>query len=83
MTWNYRVVKYANGSGFGLHRVFYNADGSEKTMSESPVSFFGKTRDEVYENLCLAKMDAMKRPIFNESANWGIDGMIKGIADAN
>jgi hypothetical protein len=23
MSWNYRIVRYRNGEGFGLHEVFY------------------------------------------------------------
>lgn len=23
MSWNYRIVEYADGSGFGLHEVYY------------------------------------------------------------
>ena len=29
MTWNYRVVKYSDGSGYGLHEIYYDDDGVE------------------------------------------------------
>ncbi len=33
MTWNYRIVKYADGSGFGLHEVGYNLMGEPVSMT--------------------------------------------------
>jgi len=71
MSWNYRIVKYASGKGFGLHRVRYNAEGEEMSMSELPVTFAGDTPAEVVDELVLAKMDSTRRPVFVEPAGWG------------
>lgn len=39
MTWNYRIVRYPNNEGFGLHEVYYDKDGQSWGMTESPTSF--------------------------------------------
>jgi hypothetical protein len=66
MSWNYRIVKYADGSGFGLHEVHYDKKGREISMTENLASFAGDTAEEVRSSLMMAKMDAYKRPVFDE-----------------
>ena len=39
MSWNYRIVEYRDGSGFGLHEVFYDDKGQPWSMTEQPASF--------------------------------------------
>ena len=46
MSWNYRIVKYANGDGYGLHEVFYDAAGNPKSMTAEPAGFVGDTPGE-------------------------------------
>ena len=70
MSWNYRIVKYANGSGFGLHEVFYNAEGKEIKMTKNAAGFTGETPEDVRGGLLMAKADAHKRPIFEEPPQW-------------
>ena len=70
MSWNYRIVEYANGSGFGLHAVFYGADGEAMKMSDRPTGFAGETPEEVRSDLIVAKMDATRRPVFKEPDGW-------------
>jgi len=70
MTWNYRIVKYADESGFGIHRVHYDSDGKETSMSENPAGFCGDTPEEVCDSLVMAKMDACRRPVFDEPMDW-------------
>lgn len=72
MTWNYRIVRYANGSGFGLHEVHYSADGKETSMTENPAAFVGDTAIEVRSSLVMARMDAYRRPVFNEPPEWAV-----------
>jgi hypothetical protein len=74
VTWNYRIVKYADDSGFGLHRVHYDKDGKEIRMAESPAGFTGDTAAELRDALMLARMDARRRPIFDEPPEWAADG---------
>lgn len=70
MSWSYRIVKYADGSGFGLHEVHYGPDGKESTMTEKPVGFFGDSPEDVRSSLLMAKMDGQKRPVFDEPKEW-------------
>ena len=70
MTWNYRIVRHADGSGFGLHEVYYNEAGEELRMTVEPVTFFSDTAEGVREALILAKMEATRRPVFDEPQDW-------------
>lgn len=70
MTWNYRIVEYADGDGYGLHEVHYDADGKEISMTANPAGFVGDTPEEIRGALLLAKVDATKRPIFIEPDDW-------------
>lgn len=40
--WNYRLMKYEDGS-FGLHEVYYNADGSIDGYTKDPVGIIFDT----------------------------------------
>ncbi len=70
MSYNYRIVEYNDGSGFGLHEVFYDKAGKEKTMTSSPATFAGETPEDIRGGLMMARMDAMRRPIFQEPDDW-------------
>lgn len=70
MSWNYRIVKYADGTGFGLHEVHYDKDGHEISMTENPAAFVGDTLEELRSSLMMAKLDADKRPVFVEPEGW-------------
>lgn len=68
-TWNYRIVKYADGSGFGLHEVYYDGDGQPWGMTDEPASFvcdIDEGPNGVKQSLLTARVDAIRRPIFNE-----------------
>lgn len=70
MTWNYRIVEYKNGTGFGLHEVHYNKDGEPISMTDNPAAFVGASREVVYDSLVRAKMDAMRRPVLQDRPEW-------------
>lgn len=70
MSWNYRIVEYADGTGYGLHEVHYNADGDATTMTSSPAAFVGDSPEEIRGSLIMAKMDASRRPVFQEPDDW-------------
>lgn len=78
MSWNYRIVEYHNGSGFGLHEVYYNEAGEPATMSERPTGFVGESPDEISDALAVAGDDMLRRPVLKEPAEWpglpGADG---------
>ncbi len=78
MTWNYRLVEYADDGGFGIHEVYY--DGDQATgMTESSISFYSEDRDGLIWALETALKDAKERPIFRIPSpdQWptGIDGV--------
>ena len=68
MTWNYRIVKYLNGDGFGLHEVYYD-DGKVSGMTKDPI-VVGDTRGEVIDALNMAMRDATYKPVFYEPEVW-------------
>lgn len=70
MTWNHRIVKYHDGSGYGLHEVYYDAGGSATAMTDRPIYFAGETPADVVDSLRLALGDAENRPVFEEPAAW-------------
>ena len=70
MSWNYRIVEYANGTGFGLHEVHYNKQGKAIRMTAEPVRFADDSAEELRGSLAKAKMDASRRPVFQEPPEW-------------
>ncbi len=67
--WNYRIVEYLDGSGFGLHEVFYDADGNPWCMTEGPARFVCDRDDGpkgIHESMMRARRDAIGRPVFKE-----------------
>jgi len=70
VSWNYRIVQYADGTGFGLHEVYYNEDGTECAMTDKPAGFVGDSPEEIRGVLMMARADANKRPVFVEPDEW-------------
>jgi len=70
MSWNYRIVRYADGDGFGLHEVRYDANGKAISMTSAPAGFVGDTEEDIREALLRARMDSVKRPVFDEPIEW-------------
>jgi hypothetical protein len=69
MSWNYCIVRYRNGEGFGLHEVFYDDDGLPWGMTEKPAAFVSGTDEGpagIKASLLRARVDAIKRPVFDE-----------------
>jgi hypothetical protein len=74
MSWDYRIVKYRDGSGYGLHEVYYDEAGEPWSMTEKPVGFtchdYENPQQSIGEQLMTARTHARLRPIFNEPAEW-------------
>lgn len=64
MTWNYRIVRYKERSGFGLHEIYYDDDGKECGMTAQAI-VSGKTRGKVIDVLNTAMYDATYRPTWS------------------
>lgn len=77
-TWNYRIVKYADSSGFGLHEVYYK-EGVAWAMTKNAISFTcdrDQSTDEITASLARALKDAKERPVFEEPAHWSSNGSL-------
>lgn len=70
MSWNYRIVRYSDGSGYGLHEVHYDMDEHPISITEEPAAFVGDSSEEIVSALMMAKMDAWRRPVFEEPDEW-------------
>lgn len=81
MSWNYRIVKYFAGDGYGLHEVHYDADGKETHMTENPAAFVGDTPQEVVSSIIMARTDAMRRPVFDQPKDWVDDSDSEELAE--
>jgi len=53
MSWNYRVVRRLIGDIdiFQIHEVYYREDGSIRTFTWDPVEGFGKSLEELKQDL--------------------------------
>ena len=73
MTWNYRIVKYRDGSGFGLHEVYYDGQGEPENMTAEPADFVVDAEegpDGIVRSLRMALVDAKRRGILDEPKEW-------------
>lgn len=73
MTWAYRIVRYLDDDlspAYGLHEVYYDADGQPWAMSESRATFDGETPAEVLADLGRAWNSATINAVFDEPEVW-------------
>jgi len=75
MSWNYRIVRYADGTGYGLHEVHYDKKGKPESMTEEPASFVtdedeGNPISGILKQLAIAQTDISGQPIFDEPKEW-------------
>jgi hypothetical protein len=73
MPWNYRIVKYKDGSGYGLHEVLYDDEGQPWAMTNDPIGFSCRSDEGpqgIRTSLLMARVDAIKRPVFDEPKKW-------------
>lgn len=73
MTWNYRIVRYRDEGGYGLHEVYYDDDGQPWAMTEKPCGFACHVEEGpvgVQESLATALEDATQRPVLDEPEQW-------------
>ena len=69
--WNYRLVKYADGSGFGVHEVYYEND-KQIGMTETPETLRGKGRKRLKKNIAMMLADVMRQPVLDELQAWAV-----------
>lgn len=71
--WTYQIVKYKNGSGFGLHEVFYDAAGKPWGMTVDPEGFQvdnTESADDLKLMLAKALADALLQDVLDEPEIW-------------
>ena len=68
MKWDYRVVKKTNVSsdgnyvGFGIHEVYYDADGVPAMCTEDTVEPWGETLEELESDM-KRYFEALQKPV--------------------
>jgi hypothetical protein len=75
-TWDYRIIRYADGRGYGLHETYYDENGAPIAMTADPISFSTDASEgpnAIYESLRTALSDAENRPILDESEFGGLE----------
>lgn len=71
--WNFRLVKYRDGSGYGIHEVFYDEEGEPFDMSEEATTFqISPPEDGAYlvQVMSMALKDCLCQPVFEEPETW-------------
>lgn len=73
MSWNYRIVRYKNGGGYGLHEVYYDYEYGGKIfgVTEAAVAFVCNAEEGpegVKASLLMALADAGKYPVLEEES---------------
>jgi len=67
MSWNYRIVEACefDYSIFTVREVYYNDDGSIKSISETGITPYGETKGELREDINLM-LKAFDKPVLRE-----------------
>ncbi len=78
--WTYQIVKYKDGSGFGLHEVFYNDDEEPWGRTDDPevLNHLGPSVDKddpitaegLKRNMALMLCDALLHDVLEEPEEW-------------
>ena len=73
MSWNYRIVRYRDNKGFGLHEVYYDKDGEPWGMTEDAARFICDAEEGpggITGSLMMARTDVRKRPMLDVPDKW-------------
>ena len=71
--WNYRIVRYKSGEGFGLHEVYYDGSGQPWGMTYAAPGFVADAEEGsegVLAMLDQAFSDARKHSVLEEPEVW-------------
>lgn len=73
MSWNCRIVKQQDEHGytFGLHEVYYNADGEPWTMTLDAIRLHGFEEVEDLREALKTMLQDAEAPVFEEPKVWG------------
>lgn len=72
MSWSYRIVRYRDGSGFGLHEVMFDENEQAWAMTEEPMIACGEHEGPqgILASLRMAIGDVNERDVFDEPEIW-------------
>lgn len=69
MTWNYRIVRYRDGKGFGLHEVYYD-DETHQPNGRTVEPIISCDEEEgsvgIIKSLSQALRDARELPVLED-----------------
>lgn len=68
MSWNYRVVR--NAEGLRIFDVYYDSEGSPVGTNASPTYVYGESVEDLRDQLMLM-LEALKEPVLSESEIGG------------
>ena len=82
MTWNYRVVRTANGDEewFAIYEIYYDDDGRPEARTEAPAHPAGKTLEELAEDL-RSYQAALRKPVLEDAVFRQVTGGLFGAED--
>ena len=72
-SWNYRVVRKTTGTGtdaevwYGIHEVYYGADGTPETCTEGPTVPVGETLEMLELEMAMYAAALKKPPLDYDS----------------
>ena len=85
MSWNYRMVHHKEKNGeewYGIHEVYYNADGTACMMSEEPCMPIGETKKSLMNDLSMMT-EAIIKPVLEYDMEFAeykpLDRLVKRI----
>jgi hypothetical protein len=61
----YQIVKYADGTGYGLHGCWCG-NNHHRALTEHPVQFTGESKHQLLRSLEILKTDVDEYPVFDE-----------------
>ena len=80
MTWNYRIILHPSvdndDAWYGLHEVYYDADGNPESWTEDAVRFTCNDYEGpegIHRSLVMALHDAMLKPVLTKQGDKVVD----------
>ena len=85
MSWNYRMVHHKEKNGeewYGIHEVYYNADGAPCMMSDEPCFPSGESKKELMNDISMMTT-AISTPVLKYDMEFAeykpLDKLVKKI----
>jgi len=64
MSWNYRMIRTKENETYvyHVHEVYYDKNGKPKSWSENPITPYGESQSDGYEDLILMQKSFQQKP---------------------